>query len=278
MTYGPVLLRACAFLFLVVLVLPEVGRAQLRPIEPIPWDALNAEGPMLRFGAGYHARARASLAGTQGGLGEVGVYTGTWTFGRVAVEVGGVVLRLFSDDSVYAPPVADARPPTGERRADTGEHRLGTIVRLTPRSSPADVVLRFGTRLPTTDNVEGLGRDQTDFFGSFGGRARWGVLEVAGEAGIAILSTRLNRPEQVDALLYAARMGWWHDRFRVWLGVVGQHDTRRAAELRGLEDLAETRLVGEFGGRRRLRITLVRGWTRESVGLGVVVEGGVRFR
>ena len=177
------LLRACAFLFLVVLVLPEVGRAQLRPIEPIPWDALNAEGPMLRFGAGYHAHARASLAGTQGGLGEVGVYTGKWTFGRVAVEVGGRGAAPFFRRLGIRPSGCGCPSPTGERRADTGEHRLGTIVRLTPRSSPADVVLRFGTRLPTTDNVEGLGRDQTDFFGSFGGRARWGVLEVAGEAG-----------------------------------------------------------------------------------------------
>ena len=271
-------LRACALLFLVVSIRPEVGSAQLRPIEPIPWDALTADGPMLRLGAGHYARARASLAGTQGALRELGVYTGTWTFGRVVVEVGGVVLRLFSDDSVYAPPIADARPSTGENRVDTGEHRLGTIVRLTPPSSPADLVLRFGTRLPTTDNVQGLGRDQTDFFGSFGGRARWGVIEVAGEAGIAILSTRLDRPEQVDALLYAARMGWWHHRFSLWVGAVGQHDTRRAPELRGLEDLAEGRLVGELGRERRIRITLVRGWTRESVGLGVVVEGGVRFR
>ena len=278
MTSVPTALRARAFLFVVVLILPEVGSAQLRPIEPIPWDALTADGPMLRLGAGYHARARASLAGTQGALRELGVYTGTWTFGRVAVEVGGVVLRLFSDDSVYAPPIADARPSTGKRRVDTGEHRLGTIVLLTPPSSTVDLVLRFGTRLPTTDNVQGLGRDQTDFFGSFGGRARWGVIEVAGEAGVAILSNRLSRPEQVDALLYAGRMGWGHDRFRLWVGAVGQHDTRRAAELRGLEDLAEARLVGELGDQRRIRITFVRGWTRESVGLGVVVEGGVRFR
>ena len=189
-----------------------------------------------------------------------------------------MALRVFSDDSVYAPPIADARPSTGKRRVDTGEHRLGAIVRLTPPSSRADLVLRFGTRLPTTDNVQGLGRDQTDFFGSFGGRARWGAIEVAGEAGIAILSTRLSRPEQVDALLYAARMGWWQDRFRLWVGAVGHHDTRRAAELRGLEDLAEARLVGELGDQRRIRITLVRGLTRESVDLGVVVEGGVRFR
>ena len=278
MTSVPARLRACAFLFSVVLILPEVGSGQLRPIEPIPWDALASDGPMLRLGAGYHARARASLAGTQGALREIGVYTGTWTFGRVAIEVGGVVLRLFSDDSVYAPPIADARPATGKRRVDTGEHRVGAIVRLTRASSPADLVLRFGTRLPTTDNVQGLGRDQTDFFGSLGGRARWGFIEVAGEAGIAILSTRLSHPEQVDALLYAARIGWSRDRFRIWAGAVGQHDTRRAAELRGIEDLAEARLVGELGDQRRIRITLVRGWTRESVGLGVVVEGGVRFR
>lgn len=276
-TAVPRFLRACAVFLLAAAVQPEAAGAQLRPIEPIPWDALSTDGPMLRFGVGYHARARAALAGTEGTLWEFGTYTATWTFGRVAVEVGGVVLRVFSDDSVYAAPIADARPSTGKRRVDTAEHRLSTIVLLTPPSSRADLVLRFGTRLPTTDNIQGLGRDQTDFFGSLGGRVRRGVIELAGEAGLGILSTRLGLPEQVDVLLYGARMGWGYDRFRFWLEGVGQHDTRHSAELRGLEDLGEARLVGEFGDERRIRVTLLRGWTRESVGLGIVVEGGVRF-
>ncbi len=267
---GRVLLLAAALL-------PGSAAAQLRPIEPVPWDALSSDGPVLRVGMARHAGARAALAGTQGTLTEVGIYTGTWTLGRVAIEIGGVATRTFSDDSVYAAPVADTRASNGERHMDTGEHRFATTVLLTAPTSPVDVVMRFGTRLPTTDNAQGLGRDQTDFFGGFGGRVRRGAVEAAGEAGIGILGTRLTRPEQVDVLLYAARLGWNRERARVWLETVGQHDTRRSAELRGLEDLNEARFVGEVGGDRRLRVTLVRGLTPASVDLGIVLEGGFLF-
>jgi hypothetical protein len=257
--------------------LPAPARAQLRPLEPTPWEAVGAQGPMVRVGVGWHGGARATLAGTRGSLLELGDLSATWSFGRVALELGGTVLRVFADDSAYAAPAGGTRAPDGTRRVDTGEHRLGTLVRLTAASSPVEAVFRFGTRLPTTDNAQGLGRDQTDFYGTFGGRWRRAGLELTGEAGVGILETRLARPEQVDVLLYAARAGWVGERGRVWLEAVGQHDTRSAPELRGLEDLSEARLVGELGGRRLLRVTLVRGLTFASPELGVVVAAGVRF-
>ena len=263
---------------LVALALPAALAAQLRPIEPVPWEALDADGALVRAGVADHRGARAALAGTDGTLVELGTYTATWTLGgRVAVEIGGVALRVFTDRSTYAAPVADARPTDGERRVDTGEHRFATTVLLGRPTRDLDVVMRFGTRLPTTDNVQGLGRDQTDFFGGFGARGRSGALEVAAELGLGILSTRRDRPEQVDDLLYDARLGWKRARRRVWIEALGQHDTRRAAELRGVEDLSEARLVGEVGSARRVRVTLVRGLTRASVGTGVVLEGALGF-
>jgi hypothetical protein len=252
---------------------PTALRAQLRPLEPIPWEAVGAAGPIARIGIGYHDGARATVAGTRGRLLDLGDLTATWSLGRVALELGGTVMRVFADDSSYAAPVAGARESDASHRADTGEHRLGTIVRLAS-SLTADAVFRFGTRLPTTDNAEGLGRDQTDFYGTFGGRWRARRLEVTGEVGVGILETRLERPEQVDVLLYAARAGWRRDRARVWLEVVGQHDPRSAPELRGLEDLSEARLVGELGARRRLRLTVVRGLTFASPAMGATISVG----
>jgi hypothetical protein len=255
---------------------PSALGAQLRPIEPIPWEAVGADGPIVRIGIGYHAGARATLAGTRGWLLEMGDVTATWSFGRVALELGGTVMRVFADDSSYAAPIAGTRDRDGSHRTDTGEHRLGTIVRLA--SSPAaDAVLRFGTRLPTTDNAAGLGRDQTDFYGTFGGRWSYRGAGVAGEAGVGILETRLERPEQVDVVLYAARAGWWGERVRLWLETVGQHDPRGAPELRGLENLSELRLVGELGRRQWTRLTLVRGLTFASPAAGVGIAAGARF-
>lgn len=256
---------------------PRRVGAQLRPHDPIPWEAVGAEGPMARVGMGIHWGARATLAGTRGTLLELGNVLGTWSFGRVALEVGGTAVRVFSDDSVYASPVAGARAPNGERRVDTGEQRLGTIVLVTPSSSPVEAVLRFGTRLPTTDNGQGLGRDQTDFYGTVGGRLRPGALEITAEAGVGIMGTRLERPEQMDALLYAAGVGWRGGRGGVRLEAVGQHDTRRSAALRGLEDLSEARLTGEVGGARWVRATVLRGLTLASPDFGVTIEAGTRF-
>lgn len=252
--------------------------AQLRPLDPIPWDAVGVDGAAARIGVGAHGDARATLAGTRGRLLELGTILGTWSSGRVTLEVGGTALRVFTDDSVYAVPVEGARSSTGERRIDTGEHRLGTIVRLTPPGGSADAVLRFGTILPTTQNEAGLGRDQTDFFGTVGGRLRRGPYEITGEAGVGILGTRRSRPEQVDALLYAGAVGWSGTRSAARLEVMGQHDTRRAAELRGLEDLSELRLSAQAGRARWVRTTLVRGLTFASPALGMSVEVGLSRR
>ncbi len=260
---------------------PSRGAAQvaLRPIDGIPWEAVGAAGASVRVGVGWYAGARATVAGTRGSLLEVGDVTAAWSLDRVVLELGGTAWRVFTDDSTYAAPIAHAFPMDGRRRADTGGHRLGTIVRVTPDASPLDAVLRFGTILPTTDNTQGLGLDQTDFYGTVGGR--WlrprGRLELAAEAGVAILSTRLDKPEQVDDLMYSARAGWRARRGRAWLETVGQHDTRRAAELRGLEDLSELRLITELGDRRRLRVTLVRGLAQASPSFGVSVAAGASF-
>ena len=260
-----------------VSVRPTLLGAQLRPIESVPWEAVGADGPRLRLGVGFHRGARATLAGVRGDLLELGNVTGTWSLGRAVIEVGGTVARVFSDDSTYAAPVADARPSNGERRVDTGEHRLGAIVLVTPPTSAVDAVLRFGTRLPTTDNEQGLGRDQTDFYGTVGVRTVRAALEMAAETGVAILGTRLARPEQVDALIWAAQVGWRQGRVRLWVEAVGQHDTRRAPELRGLEDLGEARLAAEVGRVPWIRLTVLCGWTFASPELGLLVESGFRL-
>lgn len=255
--------------------------AQLRPIDAVPWDEVGGRGATVRVGVGGYAGARAALAGTRGSLIELGDLAATWSSGRVTLELGGAAWRVFSDDSSYAAPVAHAFPTDGRRRRDTGEHRLGTVVRFTPDASPVDAVLRFGTRLPTTGNEQGLGRDQTDFYATVGGRwrgrDRGGWPELAAEAGVAILSTRMDKPEQVDDLMYSARVGWGAARARARLELVGQHDARRAAELRGLEDLSEARLVGELGDRRRVRVALVRGLAFASPAWGASVAVGVSF-
>ena len=269
-------LKTVAVVVLAGLVAAPSAAAQLRPLDPLRWDG-GGGASEVRLGAGVFKGQRASLAGTRGRLVELGTYTATVRMGRVRVELGGTALRLFADDSVYSAPVAGARPPNGRHRVDTGEHRLGTVVRLTSSDTPLAAAVRFGVRLPTTDNLEGLGRDQTDFYATLAGRWRLGRADLTAEAGVGVYGTRDPAREQVDPLLFAAGVGWDVRPVRLHLEAVGQHDTRRGAALRGIEDLGELRLSAGVGERRRLGVTLVRGIARHSPDLGLVVESAIRF-
>ncbi|MGD2070935.1 MAG: hypothetical protein PVI57_19855 [Gemmatimonadota bacterium] len=251
---------------------------QLRPLDPLDWTAIDGDpGASLGVGFGFYVGQRASLAGTRGRLMELGVLHGTWTVGRAAFQLNGAAVRVFRDQSVFAEPVGGTRLGDGGRRVDAGEPRVSTIVRLTEEGGPWDGALRFGVRLPTTDDREGLERDRTDFFVTVAGRRSAGPLTATAELGMGVLGTRDTRNEQVDPLLFALGVSWnalgW---LRPGLVAVGQHDTRRGPEMRGNEDLGEVRLSVSGGEDHWVQVALVRGWTPFSPDWGVTVQTGLR--
>jgi hypothetical protein len=256
---------------------PGGAEAQLRPLDPVDWQTLDApHESSFRIGVGAYADHAASLAGTRGRLVEVGSFRATWRSGRVTLQLSGTAVRFFEDDTAFASPVGATRGLSDERRTDVGDGRVSTILRLTEGEGDWDAALRFGVRLPTTDDRTGLERDQTDFFTTVAGRHRRGALDLAAEIGLGILGTRDVRNEQVDPVLFALSgsydLGW----LRPELMVVGQHDTRRNAARRGNEDLGEIRIGATHGGARWLRLGLVRGWRSFSPDWGVTFEAGVR--
>jgi hypothetical protein len=253
--------------------------AQLRPLEPVEWRVFQPGRTLLaEVGGSYLRGQRASLAGTQGDLVEAGSFRVAWRSGRVALEGAGTLQRFFRDRSRFATadPLGDVRPVSGNRRHDSGDYRVQTVVRLTPDAWRSVAALRFGTRLPTTDNMTGLDRDATDFFFTLGGRAGRGPLAFAGEAGLGIFGTRQPRFEQDDVLLYSASAEW-----TVWkalapsLAFVGQKHGSGHREVRGNEDLGEARLGLRAGTRRWVRVQAVHGYERTSPRTGVIATVGV---
>jgi hypothetical protein len=220
---------------------------------------------------------RASLAGTKGLLIELGSFRATWGLGRVGVEFAGTALRLFDERSVFADPALDVVPAVGTRRRDVGDYRVSTVVQLTPEHSRRGAALRFGVRLPTTDNLQGLDRDQTDFFAFLAGRVGHDALDVGGELGLGIFGTRDRWNEQVDPLLFALSARYDMGAARAVLELAGHHDTRAGPDRRGNEDLGEARLGLEAGHARWIHVALVRGWTSSSPDLGVTFTLGTRF-
>lgn len=259
-----------------LLLAARAAPAQLRPLEPTEWSVFDSTGHVaLRLGLGWLDGQRASLAGTEGRLLEVGRLETVVRIDRIALVASGTLLRLFDDRAVFASPTGGAGSPTGERRADAGEYELATLLRLTSATAPALVLLRFGTRLPTTDNRVGLGRDQTDFFALLGARVRRGPLSLRFETGLGIHGTRDPAFEQSDVWLYAAALEYRRRAIAASATLLGQSDGRRDRVLRGNEDLRELRLALRAGRRRWLEAALVHGLTEFSPGTGVLLTSGL---
>lgn len=256
--------------------LGPAAHAQLRPLDPFDWRVLEGEGAvLLEAGGGLLPDQRASLAGTEGTLWEAGSFRAFWRTGRVVIEAGGTVRRIFHEDGRFAPAEPFVTASADGKRADAGDYRIATAVRLTNDGAPVAALLRFGTRLPTTDNRTGLDRDATDFFATIGGRSRRGPVGVQAEAGVGIFGTRDPDFEQDDLLVYAAKAEYDAGVIVPSLAVVGQQVGAGHHEIRGNESLGEVRLGLRAGRREFVRAEVVRGYTAFSPGWGVLVSAGV---
>lgn len=262
---------------LAMLLAPAGAHAQLRPLEPFEWEAL-APGRVVtaRVGAGVEWGQRLSLAGTEGRLLELGNFAALWHTGRVALEASGTMVRVFDDRSVWAEPTGGAHAPPPGARVDAGDYRVATAVRLTPDHWPILGILRFGTRLPTTNNRVGIDRDQTDFFALAGVAYRRGPLLLATENGVGIFGTRLPDYEQADDWVYITRAAYALGPVTPMATLTGQY-TPFHRVIRGNEDLGELRLGLRAGGRRWAEAQWVTGLTRFSPRSGLLVSVGASF-
>lgn len=269
-------MRTLVIASVLLALLPSPAAAQLRPLEPLEWRMFEGGRTVsAQAGGGWLRGQRASLAGTQGTLLEAGNFRAFWRTGRVVLEAGGTVHRRLDEESSFAPAEPDVQPADGGVRRDAGDYRVLTAVRLTGERAPVAAALRFGARLPTTDNTVGLDRDATDFFATLGGHAARGRMAVQAEAGVGIFGTRERAFEQDDLLIYALRAEYDVGPVVPMLTVVGQQVGNGHREIRGNESLGEVRLGARVGGRRWLLAEVVAGYTDFSPGTGLLVSLGM---
>ena len=272
------LARVCALTLVLVAGVRTNGGAQLRPLDPTDFRALDGERARIQVGVGMYHKQHASLVGTKGRLVEAGDVRASWRTGRVVVELAGTIQRFYREELVVNQRFDGVAESSQEgTRHDAGDYRVQTVWRLTNDTSPTAAVLRFGTRLPTTDNRVGLERDQTDFFASIGASRRFGQLHFAAEAGVGINGTRLATYEQTDVLIYAATIERRSRILSPFIAVVGQNDLH-TWELRGNEDLGEVRAGVRLGTRRWLNATVVRGFHNSSPQSGLLISAGTSFK
>ena len=252
------------------------ARAQLRPYDPIDW-AIYDEGRSLSASVGTSTLwdQRASLAGTEGRLHELGMFQASTRVGRIDLEAAGTIYRILIEERSFAPPVPSTDPKALGRRGDHGDYRLSTTVMLTPAAGPAAAVLRFGTRIPTTDNRVGLERDQTDFFALLGGRVDHGALRASLELGVGIHGTREPDFEQSDVLVYATTLTFRSGAIQPSLVLLGHSHGTSDRVIRGNEDLSEVRLQVRAGRNRWVQLQATRGLTPFSPAAGLTITAGM---
>jgi hypothetical protein len=250
----------------------------LRPLDPTDFRALDGDRIRVQIGGGAYFEQHASLAGARGRLLELGDTRVSWRSGRILIEIGGTLQRFFREDTVMQPPAEGVNASTIDgTRHDVGDYRVQTVLRLTADTVGTDAILRFGTRLPTTDNRVGLERDQMDFFAVVGAARALGRMHVGAEAGISINGTRLSHYEQSDVLIYAATLEYRGGVFAPFVAIVGQQDFHEWAA-RGNEDLGELRAGLRLGKRRWLSATLLHGFHDSSPRTGFTLSAGAAFR
>lgn len=191
------------------------------------------------------------------------------------IEAGGTAQRYFDEKRRFSDPYTDVEPSENGKRHDSGDYRISTTVRLTPDNWSWNGVLRFGTRLPTTDNTTGLDRDAIDFFATIGAAAKIDVLSVSGETGLGIHSTREQRFEQDDLLLYSFRAELADFPISPIVAALGQIHGTGHSEIRGVEDLGEIRLGVRAGRRNWIKAEFVKGYESFSPSTGFIVSAGI---
>ena len=264
-----------AGLLLSLLLLPASLRAQLRPYEPFRWEAFDDDVSVAaEVGAGWLTGQRASLTGSEGRLVEAGQFRLLWRSGRFVLEGSGTVRRFFAERDRFDSPFPEVLPSSDGHRSDSGDYLVTTTALLTSQDRPLAAALRFGTRLPTTDNTVGLERDRTDFFALLLGRANHGSVRASAGLGVGVHGTRMQGFEQSDMLVFALGLERTRGSFRPSLHLVGHADGLANRTVRGNEELAELRLGFRLGDANWLRLDLLRGLTDFSPQAGLLLAVG----
>jgi len=249
--------------------------AQLRPLDPTDWRIFDHDVDLVAgAGGGVLWNQPLSLAASRGTLLELGSYRILWRAGRFGLDLSGVAIWRLHEDTITGTPVSSVDPANHGIRMDAGPFVAATLVRLTPERWSTDVILRFGTRIPTTSDESGLERDRTDFFALAGIRWHRAGWSLAGEGGVGINGARPSNYPQSDALVYAGSVSRQAGPLAAFAAVTGQMDGLRGSIL-GNEDKGELRAGLRLGRRYWLQSTWVRGLSSTSPDNGLLLLFGI---
>ncbi len=251
--------------------------AQMRPLGPVFWDGFELARGSAAVGMAIYSDQPVARAGVRGRLVEWGDLHGTVRVGKVLFEASGTARRVLTERAPFGVREAGVQSAVDGTRSDTGDFRFLTTVMITDPPGSTDLAFRFGARLPTTDEVVGLERDQTDLF--FTLATRWRALgwSVFAEAGLGIFGTAQDVPDQTDPLLYMLGFELPRGPVSAQFGWIGHYDTRAGGPPPGNNHLSELRLRLSTTGPLWIEAVGVAGLAEHSPGYGLELRLGRRF-
>ena len=193
-----------ALFVLVLLVLPQVARAQQRPLVTEDPETIGAGRVLIEGGVEYGRGAEIPIYGLEGNLWQVpslGVSFGLGWITELQFDSG--YSRLDVTERV-AGPLSDVLDFNGDTTSAVRDIVIGTKVRLVEeKTRRPSIGVRFATKLPNASNETGLGTDMTDFAALVLVAKTVGSVRAVGNLGFAILGDPTRSAAQHDPLLYS---------------------------------------------------------------------------
>lgn len=189
---------------------------------------------------------------------------------RVAIRVTGAAHQVLSLNRSTSP----STNPSRERTAsDVADFTVSTIATLfaAGKYRPA-FGLNLETKLPNTNQDQGLGTNTTDASFAILASNRYGPVAVFTEVGVAILSSPIDTNDQNDVWVYGAGFNWKAARFAMITGEVNGFFSTRLTVPPGTEDRGRLRLgVVWMLGKFSLETIPEYGLNRREGGWGVTI-------
>ncbi len=260
--------------------------AQNRPLRTADAEILPPGTMRAQVGFDFLQNVDFPLSGLSGDLTSVGVVDVRLGVGKmVEVQLEGAVqhfldvkkrgakfVPILELDGTCNTPTGGGPVTGGCSTHDTGDFSLITKVRIFPETGRRpSLAMRFGFKMPNSNQVRGIGTNSTDVFAAFILQKRFGKLNLFGNLGLAILQSPNAEFSQNDVLIYGGAFTYpLHRRFNVAGEVAGRHSTRTInADLAGTESRSQARFGFQiFAGGFQWDVAGIAGLTKNDASTG----------
>jgi len=233
------------------LTLACTASAQQRPLLTEDIDITPAGSISISAGTDFLQNAKFPLSGLTGDLtrvGEIRIRTGYAS--NVEVQMDGVIQEFLAIDSrSAAPPIP--LDIAGNSTNDFGDITTSVKIKLKneTRNLPA-FGLKFGFKMPNSNEKKGIGTNQTDIFTKFIAQKTFGKtkggsskFKIFGNLGLGIMTAPLEQFSQNDVLLYGlAGVFSVNDRINLVSEVNGRVSTQGGEAPLGTESQGQFRV------------------------------------